>query len=260
MKTIVLCLVFCVAAAFVHAQEVVLGAQGGFGSTWLINNNVSDQAENLDQVTSFAPMFGIEAGYLLKTTSSIKLGVIVEGNYAPVNQEYSGKDSVFTYAIKEKINYIQVPVLFHLTGNVFFFEAGPQFSFLSKATEDFETTPSFFNFSGIDTKSGYESTVVSVAFGIGGHFNVAPNLYVDTRLRFAYGLTDATVDYGSETARETASDLLSATYGGLPAIYANTAQKGEYAYEKTSLATGHLLIGLTYRIPTVKKDKAVVPR
>jgi len=260
MKAILLSLLCCTAVTFTHAQEVVVGAQGGFGSTWLINNNVSDQAANLDAVTSFGPVFGIEAGYLFKTTSNVKLGVMVEGNYSVVNQKYTGEDSAYTYTAQDQVKYIQVPVLFHLTGKSFFFEAGPQFSFLSNANGKLESSPDvpYFTYADRDISAGFKKSVVSIAFGVGGHFNVAPNLYVDTRLRFAYGLTDATVDAGSAANRDLAFGVDQQT--GIASYYANRAQKGEYAYKATSLATGHLLVGLTYRIPTEKKEKSPMPK
>lgn len=262
-KTFALAALILVATA-VNAQEVVLGAQGGFGTTWLLNNNVSDQDEELDFITSYGPVFGIEAGYLFKTMTNVKLGVMVEGNYAVVNQDYAGKfeyDSVlYNLKVRDRLSYIQVPVLFHVTGKAMFFEVGPQFSFLSAAEESFSTSPSTLSRPDLDVLRGFNSSVVSVAFGFGAHFNVATNLFVDTRLRFTYGLTDATVDYGSETARNEAANYLSSEYGGIAAHYANTAQKGEYTYKATNLATGHLLVGFTYRIPTYKKEQPVTPR
>lgn len=257
MKKYILCLLCVLTAAFANAQFVVVGAQGGFGSTWLINNNVSDQAEDLDISTSYAPVFGIELGYLFPTSSNLKLGVIVEGNYSIVNQKYTGKrtlDSVpFTYGIHEQLKYIQVPVLFHITGKSLFFEVGPQFSFLSSATSDFDSSPpvTAVDYSGRDVKVGFNSTVISAAFGFGGHFEVAKNLFIDTRLRFAYGFTDATMDYGSEQARNEAFFLQERI--GVATFYANAAQDDTYQYKPTNLATGHLLVGLTYRIPTKKE-------
>ena len=166
MKSYLLCLLSVLTAAFAQAQYVVVGAQGGFGSRWLINNNVSDQAEDLDITTSYAPVFGIELGYLFPTTSNLKLGVIVEGNYSIVNQKYTGKSDLdsnnFTYGIHEQLKYIQVPVLFHLTGKSLFFEAGPQFSFLSSATSDFDSSPSqpLIDYSDRDVKVGFNSSVI----------------------------------------------------------------------------------------------------
>src|SRR6476620_4966455 len=83
MKKITPVFILLLCAITGRASHLDIGLHLGGGSTWMINNNISDQGANLDPVTSFAPLFGLHAQYGGKGTC-----IYLEMNYAPVNQKY----------------------------------------------------------------------------------------------------------------------------------------------------------------------------
>ena len=144
MKKLFLLTILCGSALFSHAQHLDVGVHGGFGNTWMFNNNVSDQGSNLDEVVTFAPIFGIHAGYNFTPLLALK----VEANYLMVDQKYKGVEDdpmgSYSYKATDKASYISVPVLVQLcSSNGFYFELGPQFSFLTGGKEDYTVTGSF---------------------------------------------------------------------------------------------------------------------
>ena len=250
MKKIVLaaCLLTSLSA---KAQFIEAGVHVGYGTTWLINNNVSDQGANLDPATSFGTTFGIHGGYYFPS----RLGIVVEIDYAIVNQKYTGKNSFLSYDVKDRLNFIELPILLRkYSPGGFYFEVGPKFSFLTGATETLESSPAFpLDYEDRDIAAGHTKTIVSAAFGIGGHFPIGKNLYADARLRFAYGFSDATVKFSeAELTQKTLEQEI-----GVGTYYAHRTQQGQYSYKNTNLATGHVMAGLSYRIPAQKKSSAI---
>src|SRR5207249_273450 len=135
---------------------------------------ISDAGPELDEVSTFAPIFGIHAAYMFTPKVSIR----IEGNYAPINQKYKGTDSAFSFTGKDRANYFNIPILLQLwnKSGKFYFEIGPQFSFLTSAKSEISGLPS------IDDKENFKSTVISGTFGLGGNFMVAENIYIQAGL------------------------------------------------------------------------------
>src|SRR4028119_239812 len=89
MKKILLSAAILCGSLASHAQFFEVGLHGGYGTTWLINNNVSDQDDILNYETSFASVFGVGFGYFSKSGA----GIALEINAAPVRQKYEGSIS-----------------------------------------------------------------------------------------------------------------------------------------------------------------------
>ncbi|MEO6833932.1 MAG: outer membrane beta-barrel protein, partial [Chitinophagaceae bacterium] len=203
-------------------------------------------------VVSFGPVFGLHGAYIFPSN----FGVAVDLDYAGTTQKYTWKSGLNSYDVSDKLNYFEVPILLrkYSKGGGFYFELGPKFSFLTSAKESFESSSSSpFNHSDQNVKDGYSKMVISGAFGIGGQFAIAKNLYVDAGLRFAYGFTDATVSFSQmELTKKGAAGEVS-----LGENYAHITQSGGFDYKSTHAATGHVIIGLTYRISDGKEGAAV---
>jgi len=171
-----------------------------------------------------------------------------------VNQKYTGKNPLVSYEVKDRLNFIELPILLRkYSPSGFYFEVGPKFSFLTGATEKVEFSPaSILNYEDRDIAGGHKKTIISAAFGIGGHFDIGKNMYVDARLRFAYGFSDATEKFPeAELTQKTLEEEI-----GVATYYAHRSQQGQYSYEHTNLATGHVMVGISYRIPAQKKSSA----
>ena len=226
-------------------QYLQFGLHGGFGTTWMINNNVSDQGAELDPQISFAGMGGIHV--MAAFTKSV--GLQLEVNTATIKQKYKGEDAG-SYDFTDRVKCIEVPVLVMLKSSGFYFEIGPKFSFVGKATEDYGNEFGLMEYKGKDVKSGYKNSFISAVLGLGGEFPLtkSKNLMLNAGLRFAYGFNDLTKEYSSALALAADDNVSIGTDA------AHFEQKGGFKYKATHVATGHVMLGLSYRLAFGKKS------
>lgn len=239
MKKLIMAAIACMMMLHANAQYADVGVHGGFGTTWLINSNVSDQGSNLDPEFSTAPVFGVHFNYSL----SKHIGVGTEINYAVINQKYKGQETGYTWTGKDRVNYMEVPILFRLKSSAFYCELGPKFSFLAAAKS--EVKPSIASIPGYSDQSvmsSYRNVVVSAVLGVGGNFQLSRGWYLNAGLRFSWGLTDATKDF-------TDNPLSTPDYVSTSTEYAHVTQSGKLDYKTTNIATGHILVGISRRFP-----------
>lgn len=231
----------------INAQAFILGAKAGFNTTWLMNKNVFDQDEDLNPNSSFGPNFGI-SGYFYFND---KIGVGAEIHSMTVNQKYSGEwndNPNISFDAKETAKVIDIPILLQLTNESgLYFEVGPKITLINNAEMELEVTPTQSpnnpNFSGRDVIEGYNSTLISGVFGFGVNISAGENLFITTGIRLASSFSDATKEYTeAELGTLAADDKL-----GISSIFAHTNQSGNYKYEKTTLATGGIILGIFYR-------------
>ena len=217
-----------------------IGVTLGPGTTWLLNNNASDQADNLNYSTSFGFQGGLHAGYFFTDN----IGLAAELNLATVNQKYEGDFTSVHYEAGDHLTYISIPILFQLkTLGGFYFELGPQFNILSSAKGDLtlEDDPFSANYDGRDIETGFNKTVVGGTFGMGGRFDLAENMALTAGIRFFGGFGDATEEFTEEEFNALDGDEI-----GVTVFYAHTDQSGNFRYEKTMEITGSLMIGFVY--------------
>jgi hypothetical protein len=221
-----------------QAQKIEAGVNLGYGTTWLINSNVSDQGPELDPEASFAPIFGLQGEYHI----SDKLAIHAELDLAMVTQKYKGEQTGISAKGKDKLSYFEVPILVRkYMGKLFFVELGPKFSFLMSAKESIDANGASV-ISDNDVKEGYKKTVVSAALGFGVRIPVAPKIHVNAGLRLAYGLTDATQEFSQTELMAKGNNLSVGT------TYAHMNQQGDFSYKSTHLATGYIMVGATYEL------------
>lgn len=264
MRSLLLLSALCLSPLLSNGQYFELGLHGGGGGGMLINNNVSDQDDKLDYKASFGSSYGVYAGIFGRSGA----GVAVEFSGMNVNQRYEGDLYTFTvgpnpakkvsgrFLTTENVRYWEVPVLFRKydrSGSGFFLEIGPKFSFLHDAetrTEVTEYDPNVYPFLPFTEEedryvtAGFRDIVVSGVLGLGGSWDVAPGLQMNTRLRLSYGFTDATEEYTATQFRNLNPDKI-----GTATEYAHAQQDGSYGYERTAIATGHITLGFAYRFP-----------
>lgn len=252
MKKITPLFMLLLCATTGRASHLDIGLHAGGGTTWMTNKNISDQGPELDPVASFAPLFGAHVQYGGRSTC-----LYVELNYAPVNQKYKGSTTfagtTYNAKGKDKLGYFSIPILVQLrSSSGFYFEIGPQFSFLTGAKTDASVTPSSgSDYTGHDTKSNFKSTIISGAIGVGGKWKIADDLFLNAGLRLTYGFNDATKEYSQTEFANLPADKTSIT-----SEYAHQDQQGNFSYKPTHIATGHVLVGLSYRVWRSKKPAA----
>jgi opacity protein-like surface antigen len=197
-----------------NAQNIRIGVEGAYNSTWLFNKNVSDAGEELDYQKTFGSQIGVNAVFSLKEGLGLYAGVLS----GKVNQKLKYRTNInlpneTSETEETKLSYIDIPVLLRITSSKGpYFEVGPQFSILSssKLKTDLGTN---------DIDKGIKSSNISVEIGFGVDIKATDKLTVNAGLRFGYGLTDA-------------------------------AEKPSNAvgYEPTHAAVGGIHVGLSYSI------------
>ena len=232
--------------------QLEIGVNGNLATTWLLNNNVSDQGENLNPVFSTGFAGGVLGTFFF--TSTIVVGA--ELNFSSVNQKYDGNiTDQMSFDAKDAVNYFQVPILLKLkTPSGFYFEIGPALNFLSSAKGEAQSSPADpdFDYSGRNIKTGLSTSVTGLLFGFGGRFPVTQHLVITAGLRFDYGLTDATEE---QTQTEFTQNLLDENMG-VAATFAHLDQQSNFSYEKTTMVTGGIQIGLLYAIGKKQKEES----
>ncbi|MEI6682002.1 MAG: porin family protein [Bacteroidota bacterium] len=140
------------------------------------------------------------------------LGLKVEIGVATLGQDYNDKSHGTNgnndlYARSIKMNYMQIPLLFkYRTGGAmtkFYLAVGPQFSFLTSATQtytkngtayvnDTVKTVSLvkFNAGADDVKSRYNSMDIMARLDVGVDIIIVKHLLLNVGVTMAYGLTD----------------------------------------------------------------------
>ena len=246
MKKILLVFSLFATVTQLQAQGFRIGAKGAANTTWLLNSNVFDADKSIDHEASFGANIGVSATYMFNSYLGLSLDVM----YASVNQHYKGETNIlgsnFGYKIKEKLRYIDLPLLLKLTSEKGpYFEIGPKFSILSNHREEMNYDDDVLGGlgSGASYKGDFNSLVLSIALGFGVDIKVAENMYVTAGLRLAYGPGD-TLDKMSESELGTDDHSMISHFSS----YENggTGNNPKYSYKKTHTATGGLLIGYTY--------------
>ncbi len=244
MKKIFLSAALVAALFSANAQGLEVGVNAGLYTTWLMNKNVFDQDEILNPSFSGGPTWGFVGSFYFSKT----IGVSAELNFATVRQNYSGEYSAnHTYEAKTTLKYTQIPLLFKMQSEGgFYFEVGPQFSILGKATEDYTDDQNSNNdYTDLDVKQGFTNGPVSIVFGFGGRFNLSDHLALTAGLRLAGSLSDITQEYSEQ---ELAQMFLTGDDIGITDGYAHLTQSGSYKYQKTTLAVGGIQMSLVYKL------------
>ncbi len=167
MKKLVIAVVAILGVATVQAQdEVSFGVKGGVNFAKL----QGDDVEDADGRTGF------HLGAIVEIPVSEKFSVQPEVMYSQQGLQSEFEDENTTSESKLKLDYINVPVLakFYVAEG-FSIEAGPQFGFLAKAEQEFQSTTTS---GGVTVESeGTEDIEDSIAgFDMGAAFGAGYEL------------------------------------------------------------------------------------
>ena len=91
---------------------------------------------------------------------------------------------------KSKLRYLSVPLMLRLGGNEkgAYFEFGPQFGFLTKATQDYQNSkPTPFDglLDNVDVKNDFKSTTIGFALGFGVDIKAGDSFTISAGLRLS---------------------------------------------------------------------------
>jgi hypothetical protein len=176
-----------------NAQSLNLGVKGGLNYTNVSGNTGTYQ----DFDKAYKP--GFNAGIFTNIGISPMVAIQPEINYSTkgfrIDDERSSGNTTTQTEIKNRINYLDVPVLVQVKTGTIYFEAGPQVGFLlNQETEQRRTVTQTGLISENTTKepvlrdkstSAYRTTDLGYAVGIGFQ---APESPVSLNFRYANSL------------------------------------------------------------------------
>jgi hypothetical protein len=199
-KVLFIAMFSLVISGYTFAQE---GYGGGinfaYHSSWILNQNAYGDPE-LDYVNTFHPAFGLQGFYNLREN----LGVWMELDFVTIGQKYEDVSNKITRDVRLK--YLSIPIMAKYTSSgeiaKFHFMLGPQFSILTKATQDYQKNGAIFpgnkmNLDGVlfakgagDIKDRYNKLDVMLTFDLGADIVITDNLFINAGLRANYGFRD----------------------------------------------------------------------
>ncbi len=210
-KTLITFIIIGLAITTANAQKdkhFEIGLQGGFGSTWVINQN-NYGLEEMDYDYKFGPMFNLQLGYNFNES----IGLFTEIGTSAQGQKYFDTWGNNDIEREVKLNYLNVPLLFKYSYGEsrarFRLLAGPQFCFLQKAEQEYtkngvnaegefeleDLDGNKFDPAAKDIKDRLNSMDIAIVVDLGADIFVVPGmLYASVGVRFWYGLTDLNVD------------------------------------------------------------------
>jgi hypothetical protein len=205
-----------------------VGAKGQFNSTWLFNQNISDQGKEQD----YAPSWGSNYGMLF----GLRMGFFslgLETNFGAHNAEYAGEIPGGSYTSMVNLKTFQMPIYlrFQNKGGAYV-ELGAQYNKIRSAMySQYGFSPETSDASGVYAKS-YSNAFIG--FGINRKILKSVPLGIIFGLRLQYGIKDAK---GVDAFGNSLSDNLK---------YPD--------YYKTRAAAAGLNFGLVYTIDTKEKE------
>lgn len=182
MKKYCLLFIFSALTVVSYGQKGLFGGvKGGPQSTWMFNNDDSDNSD-FSYLTTIRANYGISLGY--NFTNGVGLGLDVL--YSAQGQKYEvGPIESF-----RRVNYLKIPILLHLTtyGESMAFgylNVGPQFGVLLSASDDGAGLLS------VSLKEYYKTMNIGAVLAFGAGFNLTDFLQLTAGLRLDYAFTDA---------------------------------------------------------------------
>jgi hypothetical protein len=205
-----------------------VGAKGQVNSTWLFNQNISDQGKEQDYAASWGSNYGMLFGLRMGFFS---LGL--ETNFGAHNAEYAGEFLTQSYTSMVNLKTFQMPVYlrFQNKGGAYF-ELGAQYN---KVRSAMYTNDGFINYNK-DVSDEYAKSYSNafIGFGINRKILKSVPLGIIFGLRLQYGIKDAK---GVDALGNSLSNSL---------LYPD--------YHKTRAAAAGLNFGFVYTIDTKEKE------
>ncbi len=150
MKKTILLLTFALFATAGFAQQLGIKA----GATY--NNFKGDDAKNYDY------RLGYTAGLMLQQHITDLVGIQVEALYTSKGAKLESTSSTGVKTEdKFRLNYVDVPVLLHVSAGGLFFDLGPQVSFITKSHRIGEVTSANGN-----TTTTIETDITDHPYGV----------------------------------------------------------------------------------------------
>lgn len=172
-KVILLLALACLPLLAANAQGIGVGLKGGLN---FANQDIATVPEDINARTGFHA--GVYAHISLGAIG-IQPEILYSSQGSEFEQTVTGTNGQNTFSIKNKLAYLNVPVLVRFNIAMFNIHVGPQFGFLASADLDVNDVAN-------DVKDQYKSGDFSIAAGVG--VNLPLNL--NATVRYVAGLSD----------------------------------------------------------------------
>ena len=163
-----------------------------------IKNQSFDDSTEVDLQSTLNWGAGVSLSYFIVKDFAIQL----EANYAGLGQKYTGIDTFGITAYYQRIDYLNIPLLFKLTtGDEKFLgvnvHAGPQLGLMIDSR--LEATPTSGNSIETNTSGSTNAIDFGFAYGAGLDFNIAKRFQFNLGIRLYNGIVDVN-DSGDKSA------------------------------------------------------------
>lgn len=197
LSALCLLLLFGCSHSLLAQKGPQIGVFGGPQSTWMFNQDDSDEGDQLDYQPTYGSQMGVRAGFFFSDKVGLEAGFFrsSQGQKYKHVFEFGGNEE--EYESERSLTYNKIPILLHLRSQpdeaaYFSVVVGPQFSMLSgmSSSNDF---PSGFGLQANSwgDESDYEEMTTDIVLGFGPGFSLTDFLKLDLHFRFDYSFTDA---------------------------------------------------------------------
>ena len=223
-------------------HTIEIQAKGGANSTWLFNNNISNAGNEQNYAAGWGFNYGVAFNMYFGN-----VGFGVEGLLSNHKGAYSGaidiKDTLGTllktinYTSNVNLKVTQIPVMFKWKSEIGgYLEIGPQFNMVTSAMYHYTDDNTVKKDTSFSVANSYSKSFISAVIGFGFKIPIKKSrVSILGGIRLNYGLQDIK---GIDALGRELID---------PFVY----PKGP---EKTSAASGGLMLGVVYTLGE-KKDK-----
>ena len=188
MKKLLIIILFFIGKLTFSQEKIDYGLNVGINYFNVRGNDFADQY-NYD----FGFLIGITFEYTLKNNFSVITGINYEKKNT-INENSNTLDSngnvLGNAVIKEKFDYLNLPILLKINfNNSFFLNGGPYISYLLSSETEIDSSVSE-TVSNIDSTDRFKKVDLGLSFGIGKGFKLNEKNNLNFEIRYNLGVTN----------------------------------------------------------------------
>lgn len=190
MKKILLIIILICLSHYLYSQGWInASVKGGYGVSFLFNKNITND-RNVSPELSYGNLIGGKIAYNFNEYHELGVEVLVSEH----NQNYMIQPDSLSFDKSILFSTLDIPLLYRHHSEGGYFEIGPQFSKITKASESISV-----NSSNNDITKNLVPNYISAVIGFGANFIGSDIFSLIIGFRFIYGLSDIISEDGGKT-------------------------------------------------------------